>query len=266
MNKIKCSVGILTFNSGKTLKRALESVKDFDDIIICDGGSTDRTLDIAKQYSCKIIQQDKKFKSQNGALIDYAGVRNQTLDVSTYDWFLFIDSDEYLSQEAVNEIKNITEKDSSSPAAYWVPRKYVISDEMVECASTYPNKQIRFFNKNVAVKFVKKIHEKIKLKEGAKVLTLQNVMLVPLEEDVVALRNKWDRYIQLEVERRGDITIGKCGSAGIEAIKVFVLYSFRLLRNMVLCRGKKLPFVYEKEYQIYSFRLFAAIFKKMLKK
>ena len=265
-NKIKCSVGILTFNNERTLSNALESVKDFEEIIICDGGSTDKTLDIAKQYGCKIIQQDKKFKNQNGLLVDYAGARNQTLDASVNDWFLFIDSDEYLSQDVINEIRNIIEKNNTEPYAYWMPRKYVIVGEIIECASTYPNKQIRFFNKDVAVRFVKKIHEKIKLKEGVKVLTLQNTMFVPLESDINILRNKWGRYIQLEVERRGHITVKKCTKAGVEAVKVFVLYNFRLLRNIILCRGKKLPLAYEIEYQLYSFRLFAAIIQKMLRK
>ena len=39
--KINCSVGILTFNSEETLLKCLESVSDFSEIIICDGGNTD---------------------------------------------------------------------------------------------------------------------------------------------------------------------------------------------------------------------------------
>jgi glycosyltransferase involved in cell wall biosynthesis len=50
MEKIRCSVGILTYNSGKNLRRALESVKNFSNIIIADGGSTDDTLQIAAEY------------------------------------------------------------------------------------------------------------------------------------------------------------------------------------------------------------------------
>ena len=48
--KLPCTVAILTFNSGKSLKRALESVKDFEDILICDGGSTDDTVEIARAF------------------------------------------------------------------------------------------------------------------------------------------------------------------------------------------------------------------------
>ena len=65
---IHATVGILTFNSAQTLERALESVKDLAEIIICDGGSTDATREIALKYGARIIDQDKKFKNPNGSL------------------------------------------------------------------------------------------------------------------------------------------------------------------------------------------------------
>ena len=55
--KIPCSVGILTLNSGQALRRCLDSLKDFAEIIICDGNSTDNTLEIAREYGAKIVKQ-----------------------------------------------------------------------------------------------------------------------------------------------------------------------------------------------------------------
>ena len=63
MEKIACTVEILTWNSEKTLKACLESVKDFDDIIILDGNSTDKTLEIANNYRARIIKQVKTEES-----------------------------------------------------------------------------------------------------------------------------------------------------------------------------------------------------------
>ena len=51
---IKASVYIICKNEEKHIKRVLESVKDFDEIILVDSGSTDNTLEIAKDYTKNI--------------------------------------------------------------------------------------------------------------------------------------------------------------------------------------------------------------------
>ncbi|MBT4178894.1 MAG: glycosyltransferase, partial [Campylobacteraceae bacterium] len=51
MSKIKASVYIICQNEEIHIKRVLESIKDFDEIIIVDSGSTDKTLEIAKEYT-----------------------------------------------------------------------------------------------------------------------------------------------------------------------------------------------------------------------
>lgn len=125
MNKIPCSISILTFNSGATLRRCLDSVREFDDIVVCDGGSTDDTVSIANDYGCRIIYQDQCFKNPNNTIADFSGVRNQQLDAARFDWFMFIDSDEYISEGLVEEIREVVARDLSQPAIFMVPRKYV---------------------------------------------------------------------------------------------------------------------------------------------
>lgn len=255
MNKIQCSVGILTFNNEGTLRRALESVKLFDDIVVCDGGSSDATLKIAEEYGCKIIEQDKKFKNVDNTIADFSGVRNQLLDASKYDWFLFIDSDEYFTKAVVNEIRDIVERKPNKPTAYWVPRKYVIDGEIIDCATTYPNKQMRFFNKKVAGSFIKKVHERIQLNDESSVSSLKEYMLVPLESDIKLLRKKWSHYIDIENGRVGDITFLKWCKGVFENLKVSTLYVYRFVRNLLFCRGKRMPFMFELERHVYHFKI-----------
>ena len=45
----KISVVINTYNAERDLERVLDAVKDFDEVLICDMESTDKTLDIAKK-------------------------------------------------------------------------------------------------------------------------------------------------------------------------------------------------------------------------
>lgn len=55
------SVVTPTYNSGKTLAECLRSVREQNypqekiEIILGDGGSTDNTFDIARQYNAKVI-------------------------------------------------------------------------------------------------------------------------------------------------------------------------------------------------------------------
>lgn len=205
--KIKCSVGILTFNSGKTLERALESVKIFNEIIICDGGSVDDTLKIAKKYNCKIILQNKKFKNEDGSLKNYSGVRNQCLDSSQYDWFLYIDSDESISLGLEDEIREVVESHAEF-FIYDVPIAAVIGSKIIKYSSNYPGYQNRFFNKKSGARFFKEVHEKIKYSEKEyRKKRMNNPWYVYWTEDRIKNYSKYfDKYINLEVSRNKNVT------------------------------------------------------------
>ena len=175
MSKIKASVGILTRNSGKTIRRALESVRDFDDIILCDGGSTDETLAVAAQYGARVIHQDSPFLRPDGRIKDYAGVRNQCLDSAKHDWFLYIDSDETISEGLRDEVRAVAEATKEAtpqmqnseasppkpPLAYRVPIKLIIDGKIIQHSSNYPGYQYRFFNRKSGAQFIKPVHERV---------------------------------------------------------------------------------------------------------
>lgn len=71
------------------LPRCLDSVKDVaDQIIIVDTGSTDRTVDIAGEYTQHVYRHPWED--------DFAKHKNQSLSYATRDWILVIDADEEL--------------------------------------------------------------------------------------------------------------------------------------------------------------------------
>ena len=162
MGTIPCTVGILTFNSGQTLRRALESVKDFAEIIICDGGSTDDTLAIAAAYGCTILSQDRKYQNEDGRLSDYAGVRNQCIDAAHYDWFFYIDSDECATPELCASIRATVIATEPEFLIYNISPRIVLDERrVIEHSSNYPGWQKRFFNLTTGARFRKAIHERI---------------------------------------------------------------------------------------------------------
>lgn len=83
------SACIITKNEEKNLKKCLDSIiKYVSEIIINDTGSTDNTLEIAKSYNCKILQN----KWQD----DFSLARNQAISIATQPFILTIDADEEL--------------------------------------------------------------------------------------------------------------------------------------------------------------------------
>src|SRR3989338_3793266 len=171
--KISCSVGILTLNSEKVLRRCLESVKNFSEIIICDGNSIDGTLQIGKEYGCKVIKQYDSEEKNLSCVSDKATVRNKNLDAATNDWYIFLDSDDSLSYDAVDEIRKIVASQENKYLIYKIPMRIFIENRKIECASNYPMYQIRLFNRKTGASFIRPVHERVEFDRKFKVGTLK---------------------------------------------------------------------------------------------
>jgi len=85
------SVTIVTYNSGRFIKRCLESVLDQKfagkEIIVVDNASTDGTVDILEQFEdrCKIVYNDEN--------IGFAAAQNQAIRLSRSEWVLTLNPD-----------------------------------------------------------------------------------------------------------------------------------------------------------------------------
>jgi glycosyltransferase involved in cell wall biosynthesis len=92
------SAVILTKNEEQNIQKCLESVKWCDEIVIIDDESSDATVEIAKKYKAGIY-----VNPLNG---DFSSQRNFGLTKTKYDWVLFVDSDEVVSDALAYEISN----------------------------------------------------------------------------------------------------------------------------------------------------------------
>src|SRR5580658_8553797 len=87
----RVSVTIVTYNSGRFIKRCLESVLAQryanKEIIVIDNASTDGTLDILEQFEdrCQIVYNDEN--------IGFAAAQNQAIRLSAGDWVLTLNPD-----------------------------------------------------------------------------------------------------------------------------------------------------------------------------
>lgn len=135
------SVAIISFNAQKTIKRALESVKDFREIVIVDNGSKDNTVKIAKQYTEKVyLNQVKNLRR----------LREFALNKITSDWVFFIDTDEVLTKKNKEKLLAYWQKYKDRFDGFWLARRNYYGkggDDYLKHGLFYPDFQLRLFKK-----------------------------------------------------------------------------------------------------------------------
>src|SRR5581483_11880765 len=99
------SVVLATFNEEQNIEDCLISIKNIaDEIIVVDGGSEDKTVEIAKKNKAKVIETDNpKIFHIN---------KNKAIDAATCDWILQLDADERVSADLAEEIKKVIDSDA----------------------------------------------------------------------------------------------------------------------------------------------------------
>lgn len=194
MPKIPCTVGILTLNSAATLERCLTSVRDFAEVIVFDGNSTDGTQDIARRFGARVVPQVESAE-QNVRITDFAATRNRLFTFVTQPWFFDLDSDEIMSEALRDQIRTAV---AGQPAAYSVPRRAIVNGTVVRHAFLYPDRYIRLYPMVAGVGFhpKKALHEKILLPQDLPVRSLDAPVLAPWPSYADA-RAKDERYLAL---------------------------------------------------------------------
>ncbi len=141
-NKLPVSVTVLTFNEEENIRLCLESVSWADEIIIIDSGSTDKTLDICKQYTDKVYC--KKWAG-------FVEQKNFATSKTSNDWIFNIDADERVNAELKSSIFKIFQKeDLNAYAAYMINFRCWYLGRWIYHCGWYPDYKPRLFNKRRA--------------------------------------------------------------------------------------------------------------------
>jgi len=146
------SVLILTKNSQQTIKKTLDSTHSFAEVILLDTGSSDATLQIAKEYPHVRI-----FTSP---FIGFGRLRNLAASYARFDWLLALDSDEVLSSPLVEEIRQ-TCLDPSK--VYSFPFLNFYKGRQVKCCGWHPESHIRLYNRKTTSFQEYEVHEGVRV-------------------------------------------------------------------------------------------------------
>jgi glycosyltransferase involved in cell wall biosynthesis len=152
-NKISCV--IITFNEEENIRRALNSVKWCDEIVVVDSGSTDKTIEICEEFNCRIYK-----KEFNG----YGEQKRYAVSLAANDWILSIDADEVVSDELCDEIRNIFNDDEIKSNGFFLPRSLIFLGKHFKYGRESKEIYLRLFNKKYGNFSSDKVHEKVNLK------------------------------------------------------------------------------------------------------
>jgi len=143
------SVVVNTLNEEKNLKRCLESVRELaDEIVVCDDGSIDKTIEIAKKFGAKIYQH------KSAGFVEAA--RNFVIEKAIGDWILIVDADEEIPKTLISKLRQIAGEKKIDFVR--IPRKNIIFGKWMKHSGWWPDYNIRFFKKG-KVTWRGKIHE-----------------------------------------------------------------------------------------------------------
>jgi len=160
MSKVNLSIILITKNEEKNIRECLDSVSWIDEIVIVDSGSTDRTLEICREYTHQIFVNEhwKGFGYQ----------KSMALKKVTNEWVLSIDADERVSTELKNEIELAIGKGNYS--AYSIPRQAYFLGKAMRHGGWWPDYVVRLFKRDIGRFSDDIIHERVIVEESIKKL------------------------------------------------------------------------------------------------
>ena len=215
------SVVINTYNASKYLARVLETVKNFDEIVVCDMESTDNTVAIAREHGCKIVTFPKAdHKSAEPA-------RTFAIQSAASDWVLVVDADELVSDALRTYLYDFI-KEPGKVRGLYIPRKnYTMR---VFMPSSYPDYQLRFFIKEGTV-WPPYVHTFPTVQGDLSYIpkSRKDCAFEHLDDSTHATINRLNNYTDNEVEKRA----GK----KVTLLKLFVSPMVRFIKQYFIKGG-----------------------------
>jgi len=194
VKKINFSVIIIAKDEEEMIGECLESVKWADEIILLDGGSTDKTLEIAKRYS------QVKVVSQKVRKIDYGAWHNQGIKETQGRWIFYLDADERLTPESQEEIISNIQYPISNISAFAIPRRNVLLGKVMRFGGWYPDYQIRLFKKSHLEKWEGSLHERPSFKGELGYLKRPMVHLTHRDLSSMVEKTRGRGFLEIESE------------------------------------------------------------------
>ncbi len=144
------SIVMITKNADKVLHQCLTSLTQFDDVVLYDNGSTDKTLSIAATFSNVNVVQ--------GEFMGFGTTKAHAARFARHDWVFSLDADEPMSASLVDELLQMQLDDK---VCYQVRRDNYYRGKHMKCCGWYPEYIVRLYHRRKTNFSDAKVHETV---------------------------------------------------------------------------------------------------------
>lgn len=149
----RLSAAVITWNEEERLRACLESVAWADEIIVVDAESTDKTVQVAREFTDRIwVRPWPGFVAQ----------KNFALDQAAGEWVLSLDADEQVTPDLRREIEVVLAQGGPCDG-YAIPRKNFFWGAWVRHGRLYPDYQRRLFRRGRGRFLERLVHESVEI-------------------------------------------------------------------------------------------------------
>lgn len=141
---------VLTFNEEDNIARCLSSLSFCREILVVDSGSSDRTVEIASDFTDKVL-----FHPIEG----HGPQLNWGIERAEHDWVLSLDADEEISPPLRTSIENLSPVPGIT--GYYINRRNFYLGRWIKHSGWYPQYILRLFNRNFGACNEASIHKSI---------------------------------------------------------------------------------------------------------
>ncbi len=148
----KLTVIVPCRNEETMIRDCLESVKWADEIFVVDSGSTDRTVEIAREYTARVVEHE---------YVNSAAQKNWAIPQATHEWVMVIDCDERATAELQDEIRGLLGGGDPACDGYWIYRKNTFFGKPVNHCGWERDKVLRLFRRDRSRYQDKHVHAEV---------------------------------------------------------------------------------------------------------
>lgn len=191
----KISAIVQTYNAERHLDAVLAALEGFDEILVVDMESTDRTAEIAAAHGARFVVKERGEHRIVEAYRDFA------IHEARYDWVIVVDADEIVPA-ALREFIYRRIEDDPTPRGFLIPIKNYFMGRWMRCY--YPDYILRVFNR-VGAKWPYRIHSRPTFQGPTEVIPASRTDLAFIHlanESVSATFTKMNAYTDREMDRR----------------------------------------------------------------